>query len=148
MNPGSTENRSEQHILLLSEVRQGMQGQKEHPLLPVQKAEQEVLIHTIPGLISDQDLFVELVTAGKAASKAAEMASTAYEKVKSVLGIHSPSKVMRGAGRFSGKGFALGIDDQIPAVKGFRTNGTFGTEFAGHGRSVQSGAGGDGGEYK
>lgn len=54
---------------------------------------------------------------GKAASKAAEMASTAYEKVKSVLGIHSPSKVMRGAGRFSGKGFALGIDDQIPAVK-------------------------------
>lgn len=54
---------------------------------------------------------------GKAASKAAEMASTAYEKVKSVLGIHSPSKVMRGAGRFSGGGFALGIDDQIPAVK-------------------------------
>lgn len=54
---------------------------------------------------------------GKAASKAAEMASTAYEKVKSVLGIHSPSKVMRGAGRFSGEGFVLGIDDQIPAVK-------------------------------
>lgn len=54
---------------------------------------------------------------GKAASKAAEMASTAYEKVKSVLGIHSPSKVMRGAGRFSGEGFVLGIEDQIPAVK-------------------------------
>lgn len=54
---------------------------------------------------------------GKAASKAAEMASTAYEKLKSVLGIHSPSKVMRGAGRFSGEGFVLGIDDQIPAVK-------------------------------
>lgn len=54
---------------------------------------------------------------GKAASKAAELASTAYEKLKSVLGIHSPSKVMRGAGRFSGEGFALGIDDQIPAVK-------------------------------
>ena len=45
------------------------------------------------------------------------MASTAYEKVKSVLGIHSPSKVMRGAGRFSGEGFVLGIEDQIPAVK-------------------------------
>lgn len=86
---------------------------------------------------------------GKAASKAAELASTAYEKLKSVLGIHSPSKVMRGAGRFSGEGFALGIDDQIPAVKkASERNGTFGTELAGHGRSVHPGTGGDGGEYK
>ena len=39
-----------------------MQGQKEFPLLPVQKAEQEVLTRMIPVLISDQDLSVELVT--------------------------------------------------------------------------------------
>ncbi|AWY06648.1 tape measure protein [Microbacterium phage Zeta1847] len=41
----------------------------------------------------------------------------AIDGVKSFLGIHSPSRLMRGFGRFSGQGLALGLGDEADNVE-------------------------------
>lgn len=49
---------------------------------------------------------------------AAKLASAAASKIKSVLKIHSPSRVTRGLGSYTGQGFVLGLKDQYASVQG------------------------------
>lgn len=49
---------------------------------------------------------------------AAKLASAAATKIKSVLKIHSPSRVTRGLGSYTGQGFVLGLKDQYASVQG------------------------------
>jgi phage-related protein len=44
------------------------------------------------------------------------VANAIPEKIKSFLGIHSPSRVLMELGGYVGEGFKIGIDDQIKAV--------------------------------
>ncbi|GIP38636.1 hypothetical protein J31TS4_19160 [Paenibacillus sp. J31TS4] len=50
--------------------------------------------------------------------KAKSMVSGAIDSAKSVLGIHSPSRVFMEIGGFTGEGFALGLQDSYPEVQG------------------------------
>lgn len=52
-----------------------------------------------------------------AADKAGEVAAGAVARVKSILGINSPSKVFRDLGRDTGKGMVLGLQGQARSVQ-------------------------------
>lgn len=54
--------------------------------------------------------------AGAAVSAAADMASAAVSKVKSMLRIHSPSRVFKAIGGYTAQGMAIGILKGIPKV--------------------------------
>ena len=56
--------------------------------------------------------------AGSVMAAAAGLASAAATKIKSVLKIHSPSRVTRGLGSYTGQGFVLGLKDQYASVQG------------------------------
>ena len=47
----------------------------------------------------------------KVVEKAKELANAAWNKIKDILGIHSPSRKFRELGEYSGEGFALGLQD-------------------------------------
>lgn len=49
--------------------------------------------------------------------KASEMADSVNKMMKKKLDIHSPSRVTRKLGKFTGQGFALGLDGQMSNVK-------------------------------
>ena len=49
--------------------------------------------------------------------KAKELANVAWNKIKDVLGIHSPSRKFRELGEYSGEGFALGLRDMESDAK-------------------------------
>jgi hypothetical protein len=55
--------------------------------------------------------------AGRLLSSVGNLASSAVGKFKSVLGIHSPSTVMFGAGEDTAEGAALGQESKIPRVE-------------------------------
>lgn len=48
---------------------------------------------------------------GRVRSSAATIAGAAAERLKSFLGIHSPSRLFREYGEYTGEGFALGVED-------------------------------------
>lgn len=54
---------------------------------------------------------------GNIGAKMGEMFSGAVEGVKNLLGIHSPSRVFKAIGGFTGEGFALGIQGEQNAVQ-------------------------------
>ena len=56
--------------------------------------------------------------AGSVMAAAASLASAAAAKIRSVLKIHSPSRVTRGLGSYTGQGFVLGLKDQYASVQG------------------------------
>jgi TP901 family phage tail tape measure protein len=66
-----------------------------------------------------QGLINGLKSMGSAVSKAVSgIAGAIPAKIKSFLGIHSPSRVLMELGEFSGEGFAKGIKSMIGEVKG------------------------------
>lgn len=66
-----------------------------------------------------QGLINGLKSMGSAVSKAVSgIAGAIPAKIKSFLGIHSPSRVLMELGEFSGEGFAKGIQSMIGEVKG------------------------------
>ncbi|MDK6448721.1 hypothetical protein, partial [Enterococcus faecalis] len=56
-------------------------------------------------------------TAGSIYSLAASIASNVASTLRSALSIHSPSRVTRGIGSYTGEGFYLGMGDWLGKVK-------------------------------
>lgn len=87
--------------------------------------------------------------AGQAYTAAENMASGVTRRLKNVLQIQSPSKVMRGLGRFTTKGFALGLIDKAKEVfenagsiaRGAVSSLSSGGEFAYAGSMASGGSG-------
>lgn len=55
--------------------------------------------------------------AGQVGKAVAGIASAIPAKIKSFLGIHSPSRVMMELGGYTGEGFAIGLGDQLSQIK-------------------------------
>lgn len=82
------------------------------PLSSVRARAQEAMISAGDGMVAGLRM-----RQGAVVAQAAAIASAVAAKMRSALGIASPSRVMREIGAFAGDGFVLGLNDMRPAVK-------------------------------